>query len=418
MKKDGLSMEILESAAEALEKWETGKLTLDECADDLRQNRREAHSAAASILFNLFRHKAQIEWLLLRSASKVKPGVMRILSAAAAQMLCQTGVASESAANIAVELAKRRCGPQVGNFVNAMLRKLPDVKELEAALAPAPDCVKLNIPANVHKRWKKFFGPEKVREIAECLKEQAPMTLRLLKGAEPDETLRKLGAKLPPFDWAPEEAFYEVKDPAKIFESALFQNGLIYIQDPSTAMAVSLASLTGKKKLLDLCAAPGGKSVLLSEKMDKDAALVSADASERRLQRLKENFKRMKISARIANAEEFSAEKDRFDFILADVPCSGTGSLRRRPDTLWRVSGRSSAELGGIQGKILEKAAALLAPGGALVYSTCSIEPEENSERVKLFLGKHPEFALEKESLIFPSKHNDGAFAALLKKSL
>jgi len=188
------------------------------------------------------------------------------------------------------------------------------------------------------------------------------------------------------------------------------------VQDPAPAVAASLPDLEPVKSILDVCAAPGGKSLLLASRMKPGTALVAADRSARRQEQTRQNFncRGLDFAVIVAELGELTGE---YDLVLADVPCSNTGVFRRRPDALWRFRADALAETVALQRSILDAAAERVAPGGQLVYSTCSIEPEENAHQVEAFAAAHPDFSVETSELLLPSGGHDGAYACLLRRS-
>ena len=170
------------------------------------------------------------------------------------------------------------------------------------------------------------------------------------------------------------------------------------------------------RKALDLCAAPGGKTLMLAELLGKEARITAADRSRNRQKLTRENLEARNVKADVIVAipEELAGS---YDLVLADVPCSNTGVFRRRPDALWNFSREKLRELVEIQSSILEHAALRTAPGGLLIYSTCSIEKEENSDQVAAFLKKHSDFTLLSERQLYPGLETDGAFAAVMKRN-
>ncbi|MBA3650359.1 MAG: methyltransferase domain-containing protein, partial [Chthoniobacterales bacterium] len=174
--------------------------------------------------------------------------------------------------------------------------------------------------------------------------------------------------------------------------------------------------------VLDACAAPGGKAACLAEMMQNQGTLIAADQDETRLRRLRDNFERLGVvQARTVRCDWTDPESvqaanfapESFDKILLDVPCTNTGVMRRRVDVRWRLRPEDFARMPRQQGAILEAVAPLLRPGGALVYSTCSLEPEENEQLIAAFLRARPEFRLTKSAQTLPFRDTvDGAFAA------
>ena len=204
----------------------------------------------------------------------------------------------------------------------------------------------------------------------------------------------------------------------KVAEVEGYEKGTFIVQDPATAGAVELLDVKPGQKVLDFCAAPGGKTIQVAWRLggvQDGGRLVAQEVNPTRRRRLEENLKRVGLDwvETVSTLEDGVA----FDRVLADVPCSNTGVLRRRPDARWRWTREHLDEVVKLQAEIVGQAAAHVAPGGILVYSTCSNEPEENGGRIAAFLADHPEFEEigRKESIPFSSGH-DGAFACALRR--
>ena len=212
---------------------------------------------------------------------------------------------------------------------------------------------------------------------------------------------------------------YECADPAAFFASPEFRAGTFYVQDPSTLLAPRLLDVRPGERVADLCAAPGGKSLLLAEALAGTGRLLCADRSPARLQRLRENVLAAWPGTAVLamDAAAPALRPGGFDAVLLDVPCSNSGVVRRRPDVRWRFTRENLRDLVRLQAALLDGAAPLLRPGGRLAYSTCSLEPEEDGEQVRHFLERHPEFRLDAERLLLPAARHDGAYAAVLRRS-
>ncbi len=407
---DGISGRILSLAELALDEWENENRSLDAIVDSLRREAPEERPAVASLLFSYFRRKGYIDALIDAHASKgkVKPPLKRILVAATTQALTQSGIAPESAVNVAVDFASDLYGRGAASFVNAMLRSI---------LRERPKAPEWSgLPEKLALRWKKNFGAEKAAAAIAALAKNPPLPVRL-RGKVDEAVLEALAcrkAALP--GWASKFEFYECSDPEALFKSGLLDKGLVYVQDPATAFAVSLAEGRIKGRIADLCAAPGGKTIMLADRAEEGSCVVASDRSISRLRMASENFRRSgrEILAVAADATAPPFPEMSFDLVFADVPCSNTGVSRRRPDAPWRFSVTSMEKLTGLQMRIMDAAAKLLVPGGAMLFSTCSVEPEEGKLQLERFLPRHPELSLEKSGLILPSEAHDGAFAALL----
>jgi len=403
------SEKILSAAASAIREWHTNTITLDDCIDKIRSEAPDVTRSASSILFEYFRHKSFLDDLVMRSVSRgtIKPELKAVAVCALTQALFQTAIAGESAVNVAVDHVKHSKYRSAAGFLNAVLRNALRT----CGKGPYPP----SFPDSLRKRWEQAFGSNADPAIRACA-ENPPVTFRLRSGNLPDE----LAAAVPvDADFAPEFHFYAMETADVLLKSEAFRNGDIYIQDPATALSVSLCGDRVRGRVLDACAAPGGKTVMLHDVSAGSAEITAADRSVSRMAQMNENFQRLhlkNIAVLELDAGKPSLEPESFDLVFLDAPCSNTGVSRRRPDALWRFDAKRLSEVAALQNRILEGIAPLVAPGGALLYSTCSVEPEEDSCQMEAFLQRHPEFRPEKSRLLLPSPHHDGAFAALLFK--
>jgi 16S rRNA (cytosine967-C5)-methyltransferase len=222
-----------------------------------------------------------------------------------------------------------------------------------------------------------------------------------------------------------ENLVFELKAHPPLNRLKSFQQGLFYVQDPSTLLAVKELEPKPGDTVLDLCAAPGGKLSYIAQLMANDGCLVAYDTSADRLKLATENCARLGVSCVETAAPDrdpaltslFSRSKDRFDRVLVDAPCSNTGVMRRRVDLRWRINPNEINRLRNNQLQLLRQAAPLVKPGGTLVYSTCSMEPEENTQVVNILLAENPWLSLQNQRELTPfSDHNDGAFVACLRR--
>jgi 16S rRNA (cytosine967-C5)-methyltransferase len=220
-------------------------------------------------------------------------------------------------------------------------------------------------------------------------------------------------------DWLEEDLIFELKSHPPLTSLTSFQNGWFYIQDPSTLLASTLLGAQPGETILDFCAAPGGKTTFIAQLMENRGRIVAQDISEGRLKLVQENCQRLGVTCveTVLPSTLDSRPSTGFDRILVDAPCSNTGVMRRRVDLRWRIQPEEVSRLQQTQLALLEEATPKLKPGGILGYSTCSLEPEENSEVVKEFLRRHKEFKLETERELLPFVDDvDGAFVARLKR--
>jgi 16S rRNA (cytosine967-C5)-methyltransferase len=368
-----------------------------------------------NVVLEICRRRNQLEWYLAQLADKgVKPRLRRYLCWALAEILWFDGLSAEVAANICVEAVKRQFSSREAGFVNALLRRStgPDARARFAeSLAKAPLPVRLALPESLWKRWRKRFPAQQLEGLANLLRQPSVLHVRQR------QTVGECSFLGPVFTvpWGGGAEFRLCHDPATLFASPEWRAGAFYVQDPATLLACSLLAARPGEMVADLCAAPGGKALALAEAVGPTGRLVALDRSLRRLRPLVRNLSAQTNCLLAAgDAAQPPFRPASFAAVLLDVPCSNTGVIRKNPDVRWRFSEADLASLVALQGRILAGAAALVQPGGRLVYSTCSIEPEENEQNVAAFLANHPDFALVEQRQLLPAEEHDGAFAALL----
>ena len=217
-------------------------------------------------------------------------------------------------------------------------------------------------------------------------------------------------------DWLDENVVFELKSHPPLAKLPSFQQGLFYIQDPSTLLAVRELNPQPGETILDLCAAPGGKTTYIAQLMQNRGKLIAHDLAPERLKLIEENCARLGVT-RAEIVSTLDPRPSTLDRILVDAPCSNTGVMRRRVDLRWRIRPEEIERLHATQMDLLNCAAALLKSGGTLVYSTCSLEPEENQKVVEEFLRERSDFKLASERELLPFTNEvDGAFVARLIK--
>ncbi len=274
------------------------------------------------------------------------------------------------------------------------------------------------------KRWGKARGWEEAEDICRVDNLPPPVFARCNRlKIEPEELGRVLAQE--GVTWIPaagREGTGRLKTPRPLSTLDSFQDGLFLVQDLSTLRPVELLDPAPGERIADLCAAPGGKSVYLAEKMADTGRLLAADSSGFRLEKLRQTVSRAGAgSVHIRRIDLLGIKPGRgggtWDGILLDVPCSNTGVLRRRVDARWRIGADDILRLAKQGTALLSAAAGRVRPGGRLVYSTCSLEPEENGEAVRKFLAGRPDYTLEREESGRPEEAGgDGYYAALLRR--
>ena len=407
---------VLQAALTGLAKWTNEHLSLDDYLDqDVAPDLRPPVS---SMLFEYFRNKALVDRIVSSKCARApKPRYQRLLVLAVTQCFFQSGIRAESAVNIAVDLARRNYGKSTSGFINGVLRNILrtglDEYQKEAVGNPL-----FRFPKILQKRWKQNFSADEQWKMSDAFINEAPLTFRLT-GEISEEELKSVEAeKLPEFDWAPNMIFYTTDQCKELFQKDFLSSGRIYIQDPATTLAPCMADIKGGERILDMCAAPGGKTLILAERLRESGKLVAADRSARRQELTRENFRNRNLDCEIivSAAKSLALPAESFDIILLDVPCTNTGVFRHKADALWRFSEKELKDTLKLQYEILEKAAEFVAPGGQIVYSTCSVENEENQLQIEKFLSNNKDFSLLRQQLLLPESAHDGAFAAIISK--
>lgn len=380
------------------------------------------------ITFGAVRWQATLDWLInRRTGGRVQKTVLQaILRLGLYQLLWLDRIPPHAAVHEMVELAKvKGFGPQSG-FVNAVLRgyarEIPGTKALLNELKSKDPALGFSHPAWLVERWEKLFGPGNCRALLEWNNQPPPTYARLnrlrTQAGDLRERWEKEGVepKLESFPWSPTTEMYHLfrHPPFSLLES--FQSGLFYVQDPSTLLAVELLDPKPGESVWDMCAAPGGKTLFIAQKMSDTGRIVATDSSKDRLGVLEENYRRLGIKSVETNVD--SNDLAQFDKILVDAPCSNTGVMRRRVDLRWRIRPSEFARLAEVQLGLLKTAARHLKPGGTLVYSTCSIEPDENERVLQKFTEAFPGFRLQSQQTLTPFNNGvDGACVGKLINS-
>jgi 16S rRNA (cytosine967-C5)-methyltransferase len=376
-----------------------------------------------------------------RPLSRVDPPVLAALRMGAHQILHLDRVPASAAVNESVELVRRQAGAGAAGFANAVLRAVVAGKVRwpgEEADPLQRLSVETSHPPWLVRRWSERLGGEEVRRALEAHNRPAPVTLRVNGSRTNREGLRcrleSEGVVTAPGRWSPEALQVTSGNPTS---GAAFREGLAYLQDEASMLVSGMVEPQAGDRVADLCAAPGGKATHLAEKLQGRGLLVASDLHLRRLRLTGHNSRRLGLAGIRLLCQDSARPAVRpgaLDRALLDAPCTGTGVLRRRPEIRWRRTPEDLLRLASLQSRLLEAAAELVRPGGVLVYSVCSVEPEEGPALVERFLQARPDYAAlpppgVPEELVerdggfpylrtWPHRHDlDGFFAAALQRS-
>jgi len=369
---------------------------------------RREKAFITELVYGTLRHRLKIDYILGRLLSRplasLKVPVKNILRLAIYQLLYLPEIPERAVCHSAVEQIKSSQYTGLTPLVNGVLRsylrqkntlEFPDpVLEFAAYLS-----VEYSHPLWLVKRWLTAFGPDSTTRILKTNNESPALSLRVnrrltttdqVKTELADQGIESRSGMFVP------EALYLGPLAESIETMALFKTGQIFVQDESAMLVAHLLNPVPGELIVDLCAAPGGKSTHLAELMDDCGEIISVDNYPHKINLILENTARLdlkSIKPILADARSFSLSAGKLaDAVLVDAPCSGTGVLRRRVDARYRRRPEDLPQLVEIQRAILDRAATLVKPGGRLVYSTCALEPEENEKQIQSFLERHPEF--------------------------
>ncbi len=392
-------------------------------------------------MFGIQRLRGRLDHLLDRRVKRglesVEAGVRDALRIGVYEILYMGGVPEYAAVSQAVDLAQSKGGRGVAGFANAVLRGIardgggpenfpdPETQPLEFLSTWGSH------PRWLVERWLARWPAADVRKLVDANNGVPPLSLRCLWDA-PSEAVEALEAEQITADLVGLGTGCVVIPGHASLEEAMRVVPVV-VQDPAAALVVSYADPDPDARIADLCAAPGGKTLALAARGN---VVVAADRSLERLRLVRENVDRVRkqggrgVRVSTVQADALAPPVSRPDMLLLDVPCTGTGTLRRNPDIRWRLTPDRLQELAALQGRILDACADVVPSGGVLVYATCSLEPEENEEQIEALLDRRPEFQMDPGGgvageflsdegylYVIPQEFGfDGAFAARLRK--
>lgn len=409
------------------------------------------------LVHGVIRRQSTLDALLqphvTRPIEKVEAGALTLLRMGAYQLFLLSGVPAYAVVNEAAELARRIGKPQWTGFINGVLRSASRAVSDEYPDAPAVDALPLadgryrivrglrfpdpaidfagyfaaafGFPHWLVERWRRRYSPGDLTRLGFWFDAPPRLSLRANSGRTTRaaflEALSAAGIAAQPCDH-PDGV--RLDGSARVPELPGFRDGWFAVQDESAMWAASLLAPAPGERILDLCAAPGGKSTHLAALMHDTGSIIAADVDPERLALVDENCRRLGLSivgTRVVRHDSSDLPEGPFDGVLMDVPCSNTGVLGKRPEARWRLTPGDITELTDLQRRLWRAAASRVRPGGRIVYSTCSIEPEENQQLVRALLDETgqnggTEWALLEERSHAPGQPADGGYQALLRR--
>ncbi len=353
---------------------------------------------------------------------KVTPFALECLRMSLFQIMYMDKIPDSATVNEAVKIIKNSKHKHLSGFVNGVLRnilregiKLPDGNDIEAL------CVRYSCPVWIVESFIKDYGIDNTVQLLECSLQAPPVTLRVntLKTNTNDliEILQK--ENITTHQTFLDNAL-DIVGGIDVTKCKAYNDGLFHVQDIASQTVVNILSPKPNERVLDICAAPGGKTFTMAQYMQDSGEIIACDLYEKRVELIKKGAKRLSITNIKAFQNDATVINDKlgtFDVVLCDVLCSGLGVIRRKPEIKYKDISEYE-DITSIQEKILENAASYLNENGRVLYSTCTLRKCENEDIIKRFLDKYPQYELKYQRTFMP--HNDGSdgfYCALLQKS-
>jgi 16S rRNA (cytosine967-C5)-methyltransferase len=405
------------AALAALRTWRAKKQFADSIISNLLAKAPLAgpdRAFALDLFYGVLRNRTLLDfWIGALRPSAINVDLRDILRLGLYQLFIG-GTPEHAAVYETVELAPKKQRPVTNGILRTAARRKAELRERANA---QPLHIRASHPEFLISRWKRQFGPETTEWLCAWNNRPPPIYARINQLKIDFDSFAQTYSKSQLVPGLP--GFVQL---SSVSEGGI-ERGHSYIQDPSTAIACDLLDPQPGEKVLDACAAPGGKTAYLAELMKNRGLIVACDRDPKRLSLLRENLARLGVGivktishnwAHVRIPQEIRSQAP-FDRILVDAPCTNTGVMRRRVDVRWRLTTKEFARMQVCQIKISGAVAPLLKPGGVLAYSTCSLEPEENEHVVRHLVSNKSMLQLEEEKRSLPFRDNfDGAFAAKL----
>ncbi len=403
-------------ALDALIEWENGSKFADEILDH-HAVRRKLSQVDRALAMELFYGVLRNLFLLDRLIDELRHGKIKhptqCLLRIGLYQLFKTKIPGHAAINETVAIARKH----EKGLINAILRNAQRSRlDLQKEISNGPLAVRFSHPEFLIERWTSQYGADVTSKICEWNNQPSQNYARIhTLGVDEAKLNRVKSSTQPSLVGGDFTDFFKIDGPPN---RQWLDDGLIYVQDPATSLACRLLDPRPGETVLDACAAPGGKTAFMAQLMEDSGILIATDKVEKRIHQLRENLSRLHVSGAKIESIDWLDSNDssisrlpQFDAILLDVPCSNTGVMRRRVDLRWRIQEWDFAKQAETQSALLEKCLKLLRPGGRMVYSTCSIDRQENESVVE-----QCGMEIEKTVKSLPWEDGfDGAFACLLR---
>jgi 16S rRNA (cytosine967-C5)-methyltransferase len=443
------------TALDVLNTLTRGKKTLDSILRDIPQGdrylSRRDRALFTAMVYGVLRWRSRLDHVIAHFSNtpiqKIEPAVLNVLRLGLFQIIYLDRIPDSAAVNTSVEMTKQIGASRAVGFVNALLRRsaanysnvhFPAFETDPVAYLSADQ----SLPGWLAQRWLKRYDKETILTLCDTINSIPPITIRTntLKTTREQLTLSLESEveRIESTTTAP-DGIKLINPKQSIPDLPAFKNGWFQVQDEAAQLVTLLLNPQPEESVLDACAGLGGKTAHIAQLMQNKGSVTAMDKDEKKLQQLDSEMQRLNIPIVHTHCHDLNSALDKkkvdvFDRILLDAPCSGLGVLRRNPDIKWNSTEKSLKRHANMQKRFLETLAPMVKSNGVLVYSVCSIEPEENEAVIRAFLKNHPEFGIDKNpgklpetmlSLIEPTtgfktlpilNDMDGFFLARLKR--
>ena len=392
----------------------------------LRKALTDSHLDARSRAFvtdmvnETIRNLRQIDYILDKFSkipvAEMRPFIRALMRMSVCQIKFMEEIPDSAAVNESIDLAKKHGFSNLAGFVNAVLRNIAAADMVESK-DPA---IKYSYPEWLMEKVFDWLGPEGAETFLKNSQTPPPVTVLTNTVKTTFENLQEIlleeGIKTTPL----ENNFLVLHKPGDISRLGSFKQGLFFVMDPGAIHAVNAMNPQPGQTIIDVCAAPGGKSFATAIKMQNQGTILAFDIHSHRVDLISQTSKKLGISiihSKTKNSIMFDPSlENKADAVLLDAPCSGLGTIRKHPEIKYVRKMKDIIELSKTQEALISTAAKYVKPGGKLVYCTCTIATEENADIIEYFLGNHSEFKLVSSEQILPSAKSDAFFVAVLTR--
>ena len=367
--------------------------------------------------------KLQLDYIIdsfsKTKVKKMKPVIRTVMRLGVYEIYYMDSVPDSATCNEYVKLVKKRGFAGLSGFVNGVLRTISREK---GKLEFKDLATKYSMPQWIVDKWSADYGKEKTEEILAGFLESEELCIRVnsrkISRDQLVESLKKQGINIRICDTL-DNACY-ISDYDSLTAIPEFNQGLFYVQDYSSQLVPFMAKVSADSQVIDVCAAPGGKALHCGE-LAVDGRVVARDLTDNKVALIQDNIARTEAKNVVAQQWDATVlDRDsirKYDIVIADLPCSGLGIVRKKPDIKYNQTPESLQELTQLQSQILDTVCQYVRDGGILSYSTCTINKDENENQVDEFLKNHPDFKILEMQQLFPDREHDGFFICVMKKN-